>query len=57
MDAYFVGQCVTFADDTCTNLHIGLILEIREMMKLLVAEVLWEDGATTVCIVESLRPL
>jgi len=56
MGDFATGQCVTFIDGSMPN-HIGLILEVKEIMLLLTAEVLWNDGAITICDIESLRLL
>ena len=56
MGDFAVGQCVTFLDGSMPN-HVGLILEVKEIMTLLTAEVLWDDGAITICDVTSLRIL
>ena len=57
MDDYYVGQCVTFVDLSEPYEYIGLILEVREIMELQIARVLWADGCTTLCNAESLQPL
>jgi len=57
MDELKVGQCVTFADAKHKPEHIGLIISLNKIMGLDVAEVLWEDGNSMVCNIESLQKL
>ena len=57
MDELKVGQCVTFVDAKHKPEHIGLIISLNKIMGLDVVEVLWEDGNSMVCNVESLQKL
>jgi len=57
MDIHYVGQCVTLVDIPEPVKYVGIILEIKEIMQIKIANVFWADGYTTLCNVNSLRPL
>ena len=53
-----IGQCVTFLETHgALSKHVGIIIRKKEVMKIGVAEVLWNDGTVTIIAMNSLKAL
>lgn len=50
----YVGKCVTLAGMTGPWKHIGVIVEVREILGINVAQVFWNDGVTMPIRLDSL---
>ena len=56
-DTLSEGQCVTFLETYGTPQYVGVVLRVKEVLHIKVAEVLWNDGSITVTGANSLRAL
>ncbi len=53
-----VGQCVTFLETQgALSKYVGIVIRKKEVLKIGVAEVLWNDGTVMIIAINSLRAL